>query len=341
MEKILLTLLELNKMLDYSKNKDEELVGLLKSGDRKAYTEIYERYKTLKVVFILFLLLRVTAFAQNHVTETRQKLYDKNGKEVLIVAHRGDWRYAPENSIAAIENAINLGVDVVELDIQKTKDDQLILMHDKTLDRTTTGKGKVSEWTLDSIKTLKLKNGIAIKTIHNVPTLEEALLTAKGKIMINLDKAYDVFDEVYALLEKTGTTDHIIMKGSAPVQKVKEQFGKYLDKVIYMPIVNLDKPNAQQIIEDFLKDMKPVAFELLFVKDSNPLPKQLVKTLQGKSLIWYNTLWDTMAGGHDDDMSLKDPDKGYGYLIKDLNARIIQTDRPQFLIEYLKKIQRK
>lgn len=298
----------------------------------------------MKKIHLLILLLffnTVNILAQTNVDKIRNKLYDKNGTEVLVVAHRGDWRYAPENSLAAIENAIKLGVDVVELDIQKTRDGQLILMHDRTLDRTTTGKGKVSEWTLDSIRTLKLKNGIAIKTIHKVPTLEEALLTAKGRIMINLDKAYDVFDEVYALLEKTGTTDHIIMKGPAPVQKVKEQFGKYLDKVIYMPIVNLDKPNAQQMIDDFLKEMQPVAFELLFVKDSNPLPKQLSKNLQGKSLIWYNTLWDTMAGGHDDDMSLKDPDKGYGYLVKELNARILQTDRPQYLIDYLKQIKRK
>lgn len=298
----------------------------------------------MKKIHLLILLLffnTVNILAQTNVDKIRNKIYDKNGTEVLVVAHRGDWRYAPENSLAAIENAIKLGVDVVELDIQKTRDGQLILMHDRTLDRTTTGKGKVSEWTLDSIRTLKLKNGIAIKTIHKVPTLEEALLTAKGRIMINLDKAYDVFDEVYALLEKTGTTDHIIMKSPAPVQKVKEQFGKYLDKVIYMPIVNLDKPNAQQMIDDFLKEMQPVAFELLFVKDSNPLPKQLSKNLQGKSLIWYNTLWDTMAGGHDDDMSLKDPDKGYGYLVKELNARILQTDRPQYLIDYLKQIKRK
>ena len=298
----------------------------------------------MKKIHLLILLLffnTVNILAQTNVDKIRNKLYDKNGIEVLVVAHRGDWRYAPENSLAAIENAIKMGVDVVEIDIQKTKDGKLILMHDRTLDRTTTGKGKVSEWTLDSIKTLKLKNGIAIKTVHQIPTLEEALLASKGKIMLNLDKAYPVFDEVYALLEKTGTIDHIIMKGTASAQKVKEQFGKYLDKVIYMPIVNLDKPDAQAMINDFIKELNPVAFELLYVKDSNPLPKQLTETLKGKSLIWYNTLWDTMAGGHDDDMSLKDPDKGYGYLVNELNARILQTDRPQYLIDYLKKIKRK
>ena len=58
--------------------------------------------------------------------------------------------------------------------------------------------------------------------------------------------------------------------------------------------------------------------------------------LKGKALIWYNTLWDTMAGGHDDDMSLEDPDKGYGYLIDKLGARLLQTDRPQYLLTYLR-----
>ena len=83
--------------------------------------------------------------------------------------------------------------------------------------------------------------------------------------------------------------------------------------------------------------MNPVAFELLFECDSNPLPLKINEILKGKSLIWYNTLWDTMAGGHDDDMSLEDPDRGYGYLIDMLGARIIQTDRPAFLIDYLRK----
>lgn len=296
----------------------------------------------MKIVWLLiFLIFSISSQAQTKVDEIRKKLYNPNLEEVLVVAHRGDWRYAPENSLLAIENAIKLGVDIVEVDIQKTKDGHLILMHDKTLDRTTTGKGKVCEWTLDSIKTLQLKNGISIKTIHKVPTLEEALLLSKDKVMLNLDKAYEVFDEVYTLLERTGTMDHIIMKGSASAKTTKEQFGKYLSQVIYMPIVDLDKKDAKQAIDDFLKELKPVAFEFLYREDSNQLPKFIPGHLKGKSLIWYNTLWDTMAGGHDDDMSLVDPDKGYGYLINYLNARIIQTDRPQYLINYLQKNNRK
>ena len=78
--------------------------------------------------------------------------------------------------------------------------------------------------------------------------------------MINLDKAYPLFDEVYELLKKTGTTKQIIMKGSQPVEQVKKEFGKYLDKVIFMPVINLDKANAQQMIEDYMKKISSACF---------------------------------------------------------------------------------
>lgn len=293
----------------------------------------------MKKLSALLLLLIATCgygIAQNNAEKIRNKLFDRNLKEVIVVAHRGDWRYAPENSLPAIENAIKMGVDIIELDIQRTKDGHLILMHDATLDRTTTGKGKVSAWTLDSIQSLRLRNGCSIRTKETIPTLEEALLLVKGKILINLDKADRYFDEVYAIMRKTGTTKQVIMKGGKSAEEVRKQFGKYLEDVIYMPIVNLDKDKAEAQIDQFMRDMNPVAFELLYKEDSNPLPVKLSESLKGKTLIWYNTLWDTMAGGHDDDMSLNDPDKGYGYLIDTLGCRIIQTDRPGYLLEYLR-----
>ena len=290
-----------------------------------------------KYIYIVITLLLSACYlrADEPVKAIYEKITNPTNKEITVVAHRADWRFAPENSLAAIENSIRQGADVVELDVQKTKDGQLILMHDKTLDRTTTGKGKIAEWTLDSIRTLYLKNGAALKTKHRVPTLEEALLTAKGRVMVNLDKAYPIFDEIFPVLEKTGTVGQIIMKGSKPVAEVKKDLGKYLDRIIYMPIINLDKPGAMQQIDDFMKELHPVAFELLFESDTCRLPKLLKTKLEGKSKIWYNTLWNTMAGGHDDDKSLENPDEGYGYLIDTLGATIIQTDRTAYLLEYL------
>ncbi|GAB6122414.1 glycerophosphodiester phosphodiesterase family protein [Dysgonomonas termitidis] len=287
-------------------------------------------------ILLLFLCVLQLLTAQDRATEIRNKLLNRDQSSVIVVAHRGDWRFAPENSLAAIDNAIKMGVNIVEIDVQRTKDGHIILMHDKALDRTTTGKGLVTEWTLDSIRTLKLKNGCAIKTKENIPTLEEALLHAKGKIMLNLDKADRFFDEIYELMEKTGTTQQIIMKGSQTPEEVKEKFGKYLENVIYMPVVNLDKDGAAEQIKMFVEDFNPVAFELVYADDSNTLPIEMAIYLNGKALIWYNTLWDTLCGGHDDDMALDDKDGAYGYLIDMLNARIIQTDRPAYLIDYLK-----
>lgn len=288
------------------------------------------------IFFLSFLISAGQLYSQNRAEIIRNKLLSGDKSSVIVASHRGDWRNFPENSLEAIDNAIAMGVDIVELDVHMTKDSVLILMHDPKLDRTTTGNGNISESTMDYISTLKLKNGCNIRTIHNVPTLEEALLHAKGKIMLNLDKADRYFDMVYELMQKTGTTKQIIMKGNGTAEQVKAKFGDYLKDVIYMPIVNLDKPNAEEQIEMFISDMKPVAFELLYKHDSNPLPLKLKNSLDGRTLIWYNTLWDTMAGGHDDDMSLKNPDAGYGYLINNIGATIIQTDRPAYLIEYLR-----
>lgn len=291
--------------------------------------------KIYLLLFAVFAIFQLSA--QDRVTQIREKLMNRDRSSVIVVAHRGDWRNFPENSLEAIDNAIRMGVDIVELDVKKTKDGELILMHDRTLNRTTTGKGLISETMLEDIRKLNLRNGCNIRTIHKVPTLEEALLHAKGKIMLNLDQADLYFDQIYELMKKTGTTKQIIMKGRKPAAEVKKQFGNYLDDVIYMPIIDLDTPEAEKQIEIFIKDMSPVAFELLFVKDSNPLPKKLADSLSGRSLIWYNTLWDTMAGGHDDDQSLQNPDAGYGYLIDSLGCRILQTDRPAYLLEYLRK----
>ena len=132
--------------------------------------------------------------------------------EVLVVSHRGDWRNAPENSLQAIQNCIDMGVDMVEVDLKKTKDGHLILMHDKTLNRTTTGKGKPEDYTLAELKEMRLKNGAGHKTRHQIPTFEECMLLCKGKIMVNVDKGYDYFKEAYAILKKTGTVNQCVMK---------------------------------------------------------------------------------------------------------------------------------
>ncbi len=74
--------------------------------------------------------------------------------EVLLIAHRGGAGLWPENTIYAFEHAVELGVDVLEMDVQSTKDGELVVLHDETVDRTTNGTGRVQELTLAEIQDL-------------------------------------------------------------------------------------------------------------------------------------------------------------------------------------------
>ena len=295
--------------------------------------------KTLLILFACICAL--TACTEQKPTPTRaerirEQLLTCDESSVIVVAHRADWRNFPENSLEAIQSAIEMGVDMLEIDVQRTKDGVLILMHDHNLDRTTTGSGNIADTNWEDIAKLNLKDHQGNVTTYKVPKLEDALLACKDRIMINLDKADRYFDEVFAMLERTGTTNLIIMKGGQPANEVKEKFGKYLEKVIYMPVVNIDKPESEQAIYDFLNDLKPLAFELCWNNPESQVPAKMEKALKGRSLIWYNTLWDWLCAGHNDDKAVDDPDGTWGYMIDTLGARILQTDRPQLMIEYLR-----
>ena len=266
----------------------------------------------------------------------RTQLLTCDESSVIVVAHRADWRNFPENSLEAIQSSIEMGVDMLELDVQRTKDGVLILMHDQKLDRTTTGQGNIAETTWEEISKLNLKDHKGEVTSYKVPKLEDALLLCKDRIMINLDKADRYFDEVFALLDKTGTGDLIVMKGGKPADQVREKFGKYLDRVIYMPIVTINDEASEQTINAFMEDMKPVAFELCYSNANSPVPAKLKTSLKGRTLLWYNTLWASLCAGHHDDLAVEDLDGTYGFMIDSLGARILQTDRPQLMLEYLR-----
>ena len=102
-----------------------------------------------------FLLLALAALVSaacgpkyaNKAEKVVAELHNPNSKYVVVVAHRGDWRNYPENSIPAIESVIRMGVDIVELDLKMTSDSVLVLSHDGTCNRTTTGKGPISTMT--------------------------------------------------------------------------------------------------------------------------------------------------------------------------------------------------
>src|SRR5580704_18140510 len=79
-------------------------------------------------------------------------------KKIVVIAHRGAHREAPENTLASLEKAIEIGCDYVELDVRRTKDGALVIMHDAGVNRMTNGKGKIEDLTLAEIRKLEIKS---------------------------------------------------------------------------------------------------------------------------------------------------------------------------------------
>ena len=144
-------------------------------------------------------------------------------EKVYIVAHRANTRAGinqrlPENSLEIIEVAIESGVvDMVELDVRPTKDGVLVLMHDATVNRTTNGKGNVSDLTYAQIQQLDMnRENDNVTTGIKVPTLKEAFELCKGKMFINLDihgKKVPV-GQLAALIKECGMTDQVMIYSS-------------------------------------------------------------------------------------------------------------------------------
>lgn len=106
----------------------------------------------------------------------------------LIIAHRGFSAIAPENTLAAFSKALELGVDYIELDIHLTKDDQVVIIHDETLERTTNGQGYVGDKSLEEIKKLDAGSWFdpAFKS-EKIPTLEELIKLVNGKALLFIE----------------------------------------------------------------------------------------------------------------------------------------------------------
>lgn len=291
-------------------------------------------------LLVILTIISMGALAEDRAEKLRSNLFN-NPKYVTIVAHRGDWRDHPENSIPAFKSCIDMGIDMIEIDIHRTKDGELVLMHDRTVDRCTNGKGKIADMTYEEIKKLRLRpQHNASVTRNHIPTLEEVLTLCKGKILINIDKGYDYFQQVYELMEKTGTTNQVIIKSGNALDKIKKENGAVLDKVIYMPIVNLNDENAEKSIDEFIT-IHPVAIECCISKYNDDVERLLQKISNAGIKIWINSIWASLCDGHDDDraVELGEPDESWGWILE-RGGSVIQTDRPNALLQYLKKHKR-
>jgi len=199
----------------------------------------------------------------------------KEGK-TLHIGHRGARALVDENTLESLLKAIELGVDMVEFDIQRTKDGVYVLMHDPTVDRTTNGTGRVDEMTLEEFKKLKTKSG------YTPPTLEEVFKALKpydvGMILDIKVKDPNCIPEIYELVEKYGLDDRVIYESSYPkVAKAIEKFNPELISSIYPAIPHLALLYAQAYHLDSIS---------LFWPSATPLYVKIAQKQGYKVMVW-------------------------------------------------------
>lgn len=215
----------------------------------------------MKVRFLLFSILCMLVFSYTLGGAANAASIDKTDKwlcsdKTELSAHRGAHVVAPENSVEAIKWAGLLGYGFVEIDIQTTKDGHYVLMHDSTIDRTTTGSGKVKSLTLEEIKSYSMVDADGNKTSYKVPTLSEALEAAhKYNVGVNFDGSKGDWDDkqfvdgIMDIAKEAGVLNHSFFVLSN--KNIRDQFNDWYPEATVTFL-----GNALKDLDEDIKELK-------------------------------------------------------------------------------------
>jgi glycerophosphoryl diester phosphodiesterase len=157
------------------------------------------------MVFNLFHLITVL---------TPELIFDMNHILIImqIIAHRGASASEPENTLRSISLAIDLGTDLVEVDVRQSRDGELIIMHDPTVDRTTNGQGKVEDMSISQLKQLDAGFG------EEIPTLTDVLELVDWKLGLVIEiKVPGIEDKVLDIINQSGIRNVLLASFYHPV----------------------------------------------------------------------------------------------------------------------------
>lgn len=223
-------------------------------------------------IFVFFTTVTVLFGSLKNNNACNDAIIDKKLPEKGICAHRGENGTFPENTIIGFQEAVRLGVAMVELDVRRTKDGRLILMHDETVDRTTDGKGKTLDLTFDEIRELDagIKKGTQFAGTK-IPTFEEALDALPRNIWINVHvNASDPVEIASIIIEKGRANQAFMACKRAAALEVKQAYpqlkicnmerqgddvSKYICETIdwrcdFIQLVKLGTPEEMKALKD-------------------------------------------------------------------------------------------
>jgi len=249
----------------------------------------------------ILVLLSIAAFA---CAQSRQ---------VVVISHRGEHLHHPENTMPAFRAAVDAGADFIEVDVRTTSDGKLVLMHNDTVDGRTNGTGAVKDMTFEQIRALDAgaKSGQEFAGTQ-VPTFDEALEYAHGKIGVYVDTKRASAADIVAALERHDMQDHVVIYGGFEYLK---QVAALRPKIKVMP----ESVNVT-VIKRLIDELKPkvIAFSARDFTD-----EVIGMAHDAKAEIYVDRLGDA------------DRPEIWQNAV-DRGAAGIQTDKPAELVQYLR-----
>ncbi|MDP5158196.1 MAG: glycerophosphodiester phosphodiesterase family protein [Flaviramulus sp.] len=248
-----------------------------------------------------------------------EKIIKKSDRNVLVCAHRAFHKNAPENSLKSIQDAIAANIDIAEIDIRTTKDSVLVLMHDDYIDRTTTGKGLLKDYTYCQLQEFNLKINDSV-TSYKVPKLSDILVLAKDKIILNLDLK-DIKPLSFYMLLKEYEMEHNVMSFIWNKETIEELIN--IDSLYAVLPLSANKSEMESNLESYQSHLQH------FTEESYNLENMIWAHKKGVK-VFVNSLWD-------EDIDLNNGNTHSLDSLIVLRPAIIQTDHPKLIIDYLKK----
>ncbi|MCJ1961313.1 glycerophosphodiester phosphodiesterase family protein [Novosphingobium mangrovi (ex Hu et al. 2023)] len=255
-----------------------------------------------------------------HIARLQAERADPNGR-ILIAAHRGGHLAAPENSRAAIAEAIAEKADIIEIDVRVTTDGVPYVMHDRTLDRTTNGAGSNADITYAQLRALRLKG-----SAESPPTLQELLVKSCGKALVDLDMKTDKVAPVLAVVEGVGMAEQVILFDSE--SKTLRAGRRLVPEVPVMTRLRTDGPT----LEEINRGLAPVAIVHGDPRSLTRAASAAIAALPAR--IWANALGETdavLAQGDEAETCRRLAD------IRAMGVSVIQTDYPATLRKALRQ----
>jgi len=268
----------------------------------------------LRKVIVLCLIGSLFAqLVQAQVEEIRNRFL--HSKALMVAAHRAVHQQYPENSLPAIQDAIDLGVDIVELDIRVTADGIPVILHDQTVDRTSTGQGDIEQLGFSDVQGFYLLDEGEVTDLK-IPTLKEALVVCKGKIMVDMDMKTGQIEAVLAVVKSVGVSDQLIFFDSD--WEVLKEIKSQLPNAFLMPRTHKTKD-----IKKAVRQLDPEAVHI----DPSFYTAKTVKRAEKYGLrVWINSLGDR------DERIRSNPNAESQKEWLVLGANIVQTDCPAFWV---------